>query len=157
VIGAKRVTAPDGTEWRVGRRWLPDWPRIWDRRDRGDGDGSGIGDALPDLDGIDEAFAVALVVIGVVLVVLLFTTVVFPIVALTIELLLVVVLLIGGLVGRLVFRRPWTVRARASDDRRELTWHVRGLRRSGRVRDEVAAALASGRTDIRPADATPTM
>ena len=26
VIGAKRVTAPDGTTWRVGRRWLPEKP-----------------------------------------------------------------------------------------------------------------------------------
>ena len=29
MIGAKRVTAPDGTAWRVGRRWLPDKPKLW--------------------------------------------------------------------------------------------------------------------------------
>jgi uncharacterized membrane protein YdjX (TVP38/TMEM64 family) len=31
VIGAKRVTAPDGTTWHVGRRWLPDKPTLWRR------------------------------------------------------------------------------------------------------------------------------
>jgi hypothetical protein len=113
VIGAKRVTAPDGTEWRVGRRWLPEWPRFW-RRDAGDG-----GDGLLELGGaFDDAFG------------------------------------LGGIAGRLVFRKPWTIRARRAGDRSELRWHASGFRRSGRVRDEVAAALAHGQTDIRPREAT---
>jgi hypothetical protein len=152
VIGAKRVTAPDGTEWRVGRRWLPAWPRLW-RRDQGDGgDGTSAGDWL-DFGGLDEAFAAVLAVIVLVLVVFLLTTVVFPIVVLTLELLLVIVLLVGGIGARLVFRRPWTIRAR-SETGTELTWHASGFRRSGRVRDEVAGALALGHTDIRPTEAT---
>jgi hypothetical protein len=35
VIGAKRVTAPDGTAWRVGRRWLPRKPVLWGKRPSG--------------------------------------------------------------------------------------------------------------------------
>jgi hypothetical protein len=56
VIGAKRVTTPDGTTWRVGRRWLPEKPEIW-RRDR---DGNGA-DWIPDLGfaGFDEGLAAA--------------------------------------------------------------------------------------------------
>jgi hypothetical protein len=96
---------------------------------------------------------IALVVVGIVLVVFLFTTVVFPLIALTLELLVVIVLLVGGLAGRLVFRKPWTIRARADDGRGDLVWHASGFRRSGRVRDEVAGALALGRTDVRPAEA----
>ncbi len=60
MIGAKRVTAPDGTTWKVGRRWLPDKPTLWRRRKRKKDDGSpaehGNGsDFFPDF-GIDEAF-----------------------------------------------------------------------------------------------------
>jgi hypothetical protein len=149
VIGAKKVTAPDGTRWRVGRRWLPDWPRFWDRRDPGDGgDGSWM-----DLGGFDDALGIGLALIAIVLLVLLFTTVIVPVIALTIELLVVIVLLVGGIVGRLVFRKPWEIRARREGDKSQLRWHATGFRRSGRVRDEVAAALAQGRTDVRPTEA----
>ncbi len=144
MIGAKRVTAPDGTRWRVGRRWLPEWPRFWDRRETGDGgDGTWL-----ELGGFDDAFGIGLALIGIVLLVLLFTTVVVPVIALTIELMVLIALLAGGLVGRLVFRKPWTVRARREGEDRELRWHATGFRRSGRMRDEIAAKLAQGRTDI---------
>ena len=82
----------------------------------------------------------------------LLTTVVFPIVVLTLELLIVLVLLVGGLAARLLHRKPWTIRARAEDGR-ELTWRASGWRRSGRVRDDAAAALALGHTEVRPSEA----
>lgn len=68
------------------------------------------------------------------------------------ELILVLVLLVGGLCGRVLFRRPWTIRATASDGR-TLSWRARGWRASGRVRDEAARGLGDGREEIRPADA----
>ena len=80
------------------------------------------------------------------------TTVVFPILVLTLELLIVLVLLAGGLAGRFLFRKPWTIRARAKDGR-ELSWRASGWRRSGRVRDDAAAALSLGHTDVRPSEA----
>jgi hypothetical protein len=64
VIGAKRVTAPDGTVWRVGRRWLPDKPVLW-RRKRRDGDRGG--EWLINLggEGAADAVGIALLVGGI--------------------------------------------------------------------------------------------
>jgi hypothetical protein len=119
-----------------------------------------VGDALDphggdspwwQLDGADDAVSLMLVLAAIALVVLIFTTVLVPVIAMTVELVLFVVLFLAGLAGRLLFRRPWTVRA--TDGRRELAWQAVGFQRSGRVRDEAAQALAAGRTDVRPAEA----
>jgi hypothetical protein len=152
VIGAKRVTAPDGTTWRVGRRWLPDRPEIW-RRDR-DGDSS-AGDVISELGlggGVDDSLALAAIWFVAVVVIVVLTVLLLPLLVLLLELAIVAVLLVGGLGGRLFLRKPWTIRAR-SDDGRELTWRASGWRRSGRVRDDAAAALALGQTDVRPSEA----
>jgi hypothetical protein len=150
VIGAKRVTAPDGTAWRVGRRWVPKKPVLWRPSYRASdlpAPDVGLGDA-------DGVIAIVFGVIGVILLLLLLFTVLLPVVVVGIELLLVVVLLVGGLAARLLFRRPWTIRARASDGR-ELAWRATGFRRSGRVRDDIVAALALGQTQIRPSESLP--
>jgi hypothetical protein len=143
-----KVTAPDGTRWKVGRQWWPDRgedltdPGLADVPTGSGGDG-GDGGWL-DLGDADE-FVVVLVVIGVaILVVLFFTTVVIPVIAFTIELIVLLVLFFGGLAGRLLFRRPWTVRARV-DGRTQRRWQVVGFRNSGELRDEIAEALRSGR------------
>lgn len=144
------VTAPDGTRWRVGRQWWPDRTRKHDRADTGDlgpegGDGGG-GDHWWDLDlggGIDDAFVLLAIVGVVILAILLLTTVVIPVIAFTLELVLVLVLFLGGIAGRVLFRRPWTVRAGSAH--REHRWQQVGFRRSGQLRDEVADALAGGR------------
>jgi hypothetical protein len=159
VIGAKKVTAPDGTVWRVGRQWLPTKPTLWRPKKRPkkpaekrSGGGGGGGDLFGGLDSFDEGFLIALALIAVVVVVILLVTVVFPILVLGIEVLIVIVLLVGGLAARLVFRKPWTIRARAEDGR-ELTWRAPGFQRSGRVRDDAATALALGQTDVHPSEA----
>jgi hypothetical protein len=142
-----KVTAPDGTRWKVGRQWWPDRKLRGDVADPGPidgGSGGGDGGSWLDLGDADE-FVVVLVVIGVaILAVLFFTTVVIPLVAFTIELILLIVVFFAGLAGRLLFRRPWTVRARAKDEATH-RWQVVGFRNSGELRDEVAAALSSGR------------
>lgn len=152
---SRRVTAPDGVEWTVGREWLPARPRL--RRGRGEdaldvaanthAPGRGSGFDLPSF--ADDALAIALVVGAVLLVVLVFTTVVLPVIVLVIEVVGLLVLLVAGLFGRVVLRRPWTVRARTADGREErLT--ARGFRRSGELRDAVAESLrTTGRTDAR--------
>ena len=129
---------------------MPDKPVLWGRRPSG-GDWS-----LPDigLGDVDDALVVISVVIGVIALSLLLITVVFPIIVLGIEVLLVAVLLTGGIAARLLFRRPWTIRARA-DNGRELAWRAVGFRRSGRVRDDAAAALTLGHTQIRPSESLP--
>jgi hypothetical protein len=161
VIGAKKVTAPDGTVWRVGRQWVPTKPTLWrpKKRQKKPADkrsgGGGGGDLFPvGLDSFDEGFLIVLALIAVVIVVILLVTVVFPIIVLGVELLIVIVLLVGGIAARLVFRKPWTIRARAQDGR-ELTWRAPGFQRSGRVRDDAAAALALGQTEVHPSEAAP--
>ena len=118
------------------RRWRWRW-----------GSSSSIGD--------DIAVALAIILaVGVfILLFLLIATVIFPLIVLGLELMLLLVLLLGGLTGRLLFRRPWTVRARAADGR-IMRWHVRGFRRSGGVRNEIAAALAAGQGEPVLAGAT---
>ena len=93
-----------------------------------------------------------LAIVAVLAVIVVLTTVVFPLLVLTLELLIVLVLLGGGLAGRFLLRKPWTIRARSKDGR-ELSWRASGWRRSGRVRDDAAAALALGQTDVHPSEA----
>ena len=57
---------------------------------------------------------------------------------------MIIVLFFAGLVGRLLFRKPWTVRARAKQEATH-RWQVAGFRNSGELRDEVADALRAGR------------
>jgi hypothetical protein len=161
VIGGRRITAPDGTAWRIGRRWLPERKRLRRRRDNdeenSDRGRSGSSDSWwRNIDfGTADADDVVVVILGIVAVIaaiLLFATVLVPILVVGLEILLVIVLFLGGLAGRLLFRRPWTIRARAADGR-ELTWRAVGFRRSGRVRDEIAGALALGQTDVQPVEA----
>jgi hypothetical protein len=153
VIGAKRVTAPDGTTWQVGRRWLPDKPEIW-RRDRGRDRDSPAGDVISELGfaGFSDSLAAAAIWFVAVVLIVVLTIILLPFLVLVLEILLVALLLVGGLGGRLFLRKPWTIRAR-SDEGRELTWRASGWRRSGRVRDDAAAALALGQTDVRPSEA----
>lgn len=146
-----KVTAPDGTRWKVGRQWWPDRGKDLEAGDpgvvdipTGGGGGSGGDGWFPDLGGADE-LVVILAVIGVVLLaILFFTTVVIPVIAFTIELVVVLVVFFAGLAGRLLFRRPWTVRARAATQNTR-KWQVVGFRNSGELRDEIAEALRSGR------------
>jgi hypothetical protein len=149
VIGAKRVTAPNGATWRVGRRWLPGKLTLWRRKKK---DRSAMGDLFgdPAVSASPDGFTALLFVLFMLF--LLLTVVVFPFVIIAVELLIVVGVLVGGLGGRLFLRKPWTIRARAADGR-DLTWQAPGLRRSGRVRDEVAAALALGQTGVHPVEA----
>ena len=88
------------------------------------------------------------------LIFLLFTVVI-PMIALAVEIVLLIALLFWGIGTRVVLRRPWTIRAREQGGSRELVYKAKGFRRSGRVRDEVAAAIARGEAAPRPAEALP--
>jgi hypothetical protein len=82
-------------------------------------------------------FAVVAVVVLVLAVLLLFN-----VVAIAIELAIIVIVVLGGIVGRVVFRRPWTIFART--ERREWEQRVVGWRASGRALDDAATRIASG-------------
>jgi hypothetical protein len=142
-LGPTRVVAPDGVEWRVARRWLTrqiDWTR---RRPRELASESLSGLGVPDFPTVDSAEALLLATLVAILVLLLV-----PILFFGVELLIVGGVAAAGLAGRLVFRQPWIIEARASvapGVERRLEWQIRGWRNSGRVLDGVASDLAAGR------------
>ena len=146
-LGGRTVAAPGGAEWHVGRQW---WPWRLRKRDVDTVDTPGdIG-----LDGADDIFGViVLIFVALVAVVLLFT-VVLPLVVMGVELIALLLVFFWGIAARVVLRRPWTIRARSRDGR-ELAWKARGFRRSGRVRDAAAEALARGEAHPRIAEALP--
>lgn len=89
---------------------------------------------------IGESIAVFIVVVAVI-VFLIFIGVPF-LIALG-ELLLILLLAVAGVVGRVFFRRPWTVDA-VGPDREHTTWSVVGWRASGAARDFVAEQIRLG-------------
>lgn len=137
---SRNVVAPNRVRWRVGRQWLPfrvslrggDW-RDWRDIDIGG------------LDLFDSPGGV-LAGLGIIALAMLLLLVVWPIVAIALELVLVAVILVGALAGRVVLRRPWTIVARSETTGTpcEHTWRAVGWRRSRRLIDTVADALARG-------------
>jgi hypothetical protein len=150
------VRAPDGSRWRVGKRWIERRPpRLHKRLSGGlDGgekgsliwDGANIADAIGSIWGAGGLIVFAVVVIVVVL----------PILGLAIELVLLLLFLFFGLVARLCFGRPWIVEAapigagRDHEERETVVRRPSGWRASGE-------AIAQMRNEIevsgRPAAA----
>jgi hypothetical protein len=130
-----RVTDPGGVEWDVSRQWLhvPRWRRPRVR----------LGSDFPSLEGEDFLVGLALAVLAVVIVFVLL------VVGLPLLLLLAGFLFaVGGLVVRILFGRPWLVRATSA--RGELEWRVRGALGSRRAIHEVAQALERGDRAVVP-------
>lgn len=143
----RTVTAPDGTRWRVGRRWLPWEPRLREPVDVPDPG------ALEAVGCIDELPAIAAAFVAVVAFVV-FVVFVLPLFVALAELLLLGLLVVLGVVVRLVFRRPWIVDAVRADRGERLSWKVVGWRRSGEVVDAVAAQLSFGQEPTALPDAS---
>jgi hypothetical protein len=147
-VGGRRVRAADGRTWTVKRRWAPRlggdslWGRFR-RRIKGvihHGKAvADVGDAGCILDLFDE-IVIVLVLVGVVLLVVFVAV---PLLFALLDLALVLLLTVGGVVGRVVFRRPWTIEARA-DDGTVHTWKVVGWRAADARREEIALSLAAG-------------
>ncbi len=144
------VTAPDGRTWKVRRQWVPRlgsetlWGRFTRRvrrRTKGEPDRNGLdaGDTLHafDLDG----FVVALAIIAF-LVFMFFLG--WPLLMALVDVLVVLVLLVVGVIARVVFRRPWTIEARATGTDEVRHWRIVGWRASEAHRRSVEARLWSG-------------
>ena len=115
----RKVTGPDGRRWTLGRHWLP-------RRKRfKKADLTDFGPDLPGFGGDDLGIfgVIIAAIVGVILAIFL-ALLLFNVVALAIELLIVIVVALVGVIGRVVFRRPWIVFARTKDQR--LEWPVVG-------------------------------
>lgn len=150
---AQRQTV-DAT-WRVRRRWLPGhawYARRWGawRRRRKVDDavdladlplGGGGGWSPTDL--LDDILIGVAVLAAFAVVVWLLWFVLLPILLGFLDVLFVLVAGIIGLVGKELFRRPWTVSADGPDNQHR-EWKVVGWRRAGRVRHAVEEALVSG-------------
>jgi hypothetical protein len=79
--------------------------------------------------------------------------VVIPLLLFGIELIVLGLVIAAAIVGRALLGRPWIVQARrVGGATPALTWNVTGWRRSARLIDEVAGALADGR-DPSPSEA----
>src|SRR3954470_17553896 len=137
VMLRRKVTSPDGRTWTLGRRWMPA------RRKLGRVDIGDIG--IPDVSGgLDDLGIVGTIIAAILLAHagVVIALVLFNVLAIAIEFLIVLVALVAGVVGRVVFRRPWTVFARwgAAGHYRP----VAGWPAGRRALDEMAARLSSG-------------
>jgi hypothetical protein len=140
----RKVTGPDGRRWTLGRHWLPRRKRIKK---------ADISDASPDLpglDGLDDLGVFGMIIAGIIAViaVIFLALLLFNVIALAIELLIVIVVGLAGLIGRVVFRRPWVVFARSGDNRFE--YRVVGYFNSRRTLQELAGRLSIG-AELEPA------
>jgi hypothetical protein len=136
-----RAVDQEGVQWEVTRQWLevPRW-RV----------------GRPPLEEAawfpwDGDLDLAGVVISVALIVIVF---VLFLVGLPLLVLLAAVLVaIGGLVVRVVFRRPWLVEAKSEAGERR--WRVRGTLGSRRAMHEIATAIERGEHGFSPRGAIP--
>jgi hypothetical protein len=140
----RTVTGPDGRRWTLGRRWLP-------RRKRfKKADLTDVGPDIPGIDGLDDLgiFGVIIAAILAVFLAIFLALLLFNVIAIALELVIVIVVALAGVIGRVVFRRPWIVFARTKDA--ELEWPVVGYLNGRRRIREISGQLALG-TQLEPA------
>jgi hypothetical protein len=137
-MAVTRVVDPDDGEWTVRRRWVHRRLR-W----RGPGgsfdlmngaDLAGAGADLPVVGLILGLIALFLFAIAAVLFIV-------PAVIFLVELLIVVTIVGIGVLGRLLFGRPWTVEAHQHDADHTYEWKVRGWRASSELVHSIAEQL----------------
>lgn len=147
--------------WRALARRFGGWRRKRKNRDGDAGelvDGAlQIGDAATsgsggggggDFDLGDAIVVLVVIFLAVIAAAALFWWVLLPLLLIAIDLLIVVVLLVVAVVGRVLFRRPWTVEATAGNGER-VNAEVVGWRAALRRRDEIAESVRLGQ---RPVD-----
>lgn len=155
---AIEVKSPDGRRWKIRRRWVP---RLGTERvlskvrhqvpakgaDRKQGGGVDARGWMPFAQ--IDVVAIALLVVVLVFVALV---VVLPLLFVLVDLAILAVLALAGIVGKVVFRRPWVVEA-VTDRGKRHEWRVAGWRRSGERCHEIARSLEAG--VIPPPDGQP--
>lgn len=154
-IAARQAGGQPGADgrWTVKRRWIPRlgtdtlWRRVGRRfrrvKRRADRTDDGIDAAdvgAGCVDALSDSFAAAIVIAVVVLVVIF---VMVPLVVAIVDVLLLLLLALGGLVARVLFRRPWLIEAHKGGEH-VLRWRVVGWRASTERVAEIRQALAAG-------------
>lgn len=140
-FGARGVDAPDGVKWRIGRRWVNRQLPRWRKVRAGTSADTLASSGVPTDVGSPEDLAL---VVAIFLGTAVFLVVLIPLLLFGIELVILGLLIAAGIIGRALFGRAWEVRATPTSGE-PLAWRVTGIRRSDRVIDEVATALAAGR------------
>jgi len=80
-----------------------------------------------------------------IMVITLIVFVVVPLLLFGIELIILGLVVAAGIIGRVLLRRPWLIRARSiGPPRQEMAWKVSGWRHSADAIDEIASAFTSG-------------
>lgn len=140
-VGPSTVVAPDGVEWRVGRRWSRrSFGWTWKRRGLAADAVSGLGQGIGGLDLQGGALLVVAVVAALLILI--------PLLFFGVELIILGVVLAAGVLGRVLFRQPWLIEATSNDPLtpgRQLKWHVTGWRKSKELIEKVISDLAAGR------------
>jgi hypothetical protein len=141
----RTVTSPDGRRWTLGRSWFPRFKRI------GKADVTDFGPDLPGFDGLDDlgVFGAIIAAILAVILAVFLALLLFNVIALAIELVIFIVLLVAGIVGRVLFRKPWLVFARSQTQL--VGGEVVGWRASREWLRDAETRIASG-LDPAPAD-----
>jgi len=146
LLGTRRVTAPDGTEWRVSVDWhkahvrLPSaWRRRRDARKRDPTDWLDPCDCGP----ADDVVAGLVLLLAFAMVALLPWFLIWPLLALAIELLIALLAVLLTALVRVAFGRPWLLEAEA-EGHPTRRWAIRGVGSANRCIGEIADALAAG-------------
>jgi hypothetical protein len=145
------MQAPDGLPWRVERHWMPRWggesPLTRHRRGmrvvgKGADAASGFGDLgmLADLPG---PFAIIGLIFIVVAVVAFLGFVFVPLLLVVVDLAVVLLLAAALLLGRVLFRRPWTVEA-IDPQGTSQEWKVVGWRASRELKADLRRRIEAG-------------
>jgi hypothetical protein len=145
-----RVSAPDGRDWNVSRRWIGRKVAVrWVRVD-------GLEDALNPAAVIDTS--VGGVLIGIALLVVAAAVILFvlPLLILLVQILVILLLVAAGIAARVLFRRPWEVDAVTPGPPPEThVWRIVGWRNSNEAIREAAEALRQGMVASSPGGARP--
>jgi hypothetical protein len=105
-LGPRRVIAPDGAEWHVGRRWLTSRPRL--NRPPGREIASESLSSLGNIGNVDLREGLLIVTAPIA-----FLLILIPVLFFGVELIIVGALLAAGVIARTLLRQPWVVEARA--------------------------------------------
>lgn len=142
------VTAPDGAQWRVRRRWLDQSLPDLRRHFKVNREEVHTGNALDGLSGLDlsgalDAGSPAFAIVAVIAM-LLVIFVLLPLLGVALELIALLFLLGSGLIGRVLLGRPWIVEAvKVSDPEERAAYAIKGWRRSTEVLRELRTTIAT--------------
>jgi hypothetical protein len=145
-----RVSAPDGREWDVSRRWIGRkvamrWVRV-----------GGLEEALNPGAVMDTSVGGVLIGIAVIVVAAAVVLFVLPLLILLVQILVILLLVAAGVASRVLFRRPWEVDAVTPGPPPEThVWRIVGWRNSNEAIRDAGEALRQGMVASYPGGARP--